>query len=122
MSKGHRERLERAGWKVGSTADFLELTEVEAALVEAKVALGDAVRVLRRRGRLSQSDLARRMGSSQSRVAKVESHAPEVSLDLQLRAVFAAHPSARKDFQGLVRKWSGGAVLAASEPARLRRQ
>jgi DNA-binding transcriptional regulator YiaG len=122
MSKGHRERLERAGWKVGSTADFLELTEVEAALVEAKVTLGDAVRVLRRRGRLSQSDLARRMGSSQSRVAKVESHAPEVSLDLQLRAVFAAHPSARKDFQGLVRKWSGGAALAASEPARPRRQ
>jgi hypothetical protein len=37
-----------------------------------------------------------------------------VSLDLQLRAVFAANPSARKDFQGLVRKWSGAAAASRS--------
>ena len=62
MSKPHRERLEKAGWKVGSAAEFLELSDVEAALVEAKLALGDAVRALRQRGRLSQQDLAKRMG------------------------------------------------------------
>jgi len=112
MSKSHRERLEKAGWKVGGAAEFLELSEVDAALVEAKLALGDAVRALRQRGRLSQQDLAKRMGSSQSRVAKVENHDPEVSLDLQLRAVFAAHPAARRDFGRLVRRWSGGAVPA----------
>jgi DNA-binding transcriptional regulator YiaG len=109
MSKPHRERLEKAGWKVGSAAEFLELTDVEAALVEAKLALGDAVRALRKRGRLSQQDLAKRMGSSQSRVAKVENHDPEVSLDLQLRAVFAAHPAARSEFRKLILKWSSGA-------------
>jgi DNA-binding transcriptional regulator YiaG len=114
MTKTRRERFEKAGWKIGSTAEFLELSEVEAALVEAKLALGDAVRALRQRGRLSQSDLAKRMGSSQSRVAKVENHDPEVSLDLQLRAVFAANPAARRDFQGLVRKWSAGVRPAAS--------
>jgi hypothetical protein len=43
MNKIHRESLERAGWKVGNAAEFLELSDVEAALVEAKVALGDAV-------------------------------------------------------------------------------
>jgi DNA-binding transcriptional regulator YiaG len=112
MTKLHRDRLEKAGWKVGTTADFLELSDVEAALVEAKLALGDAVRALRRRGHLSQQDLARRMGSSQSRVAKVENHDPEVSLDLQLRAVFAAHPAARKEFRRLVRRWSAGARSA----------
>jgi DNA-binding transcriptional regulator YiaG len=109
MSKPHRERLEKAGWKVGTAAEFLELSDVEAALVEAKLALGDAVRALRQRGRLSQQDLAKRMGSSQSRVAKVENHDPEVSLDLQLRAIFAAHPAAQRDFRRLVRKWSSGA-------------
>ena len=62
ISKPHRERLEKAGWKVGSAAEFLELSDVEAALVEAKLALGDAVRALRQRGRLSQQDLAKRMG------------------------------------------------------------
>ncbi len=112
MSKLRRERLEKAGWKVGSAAEFLELSEVEAALVEAKLALGDAVRALRQRGRLSQQDLAKRMGSSQSRVAKVENHDPEVSLDLQLRAVFAAHPGARRDFRRLVQRWSASAYTA----------
>jgi DNA-binding transcriptional regulator YiaG len=113
MSKMHRERLEKAGWKVGGAADFLELSEVEAALVEAKLALGDAVRALRQRGHLSQQALAKRMGSSQSRVAKLENHDPEVSLDLQLRAVFAAHPAARRDFRRLVEKWSASTRAAA---------
>jgi DNA-binding transcriptional regulator YiaG len=115
MSKAHRERLEKAGWKVGGASDFLELSDVEAALVEAKIALGDAVRALRLRSHLSQQDLAKRMGSSQSRVAKVENHDPEVSLDLQLKAVFAAHPAARREFKRLVEKWSAGAQTAAAE-------
>lgn len=113
MSKTHRERLEKAGWKVGGAAEFLELSEVEEALVEAKLALGDAVRALRTKGKLSQVELAKRMGSSQSRVAKVENHDPEVSLDLQLRAVFAANPAARQEFRKLVRKWAGGAAATA---------
>lgn len=114
MSKAHRERLEKAGWKVGDVAEFLGLSDVEAALVELKLALGDAVRALRQRERLSQQDLAKRMGSSQSRVAKLEAHDPEVSLDLQLRAVFAAHPAARGEIRRLVRKWSGSRRAAAS--------
>jgi DNA-binding transcriptional regulator YiaG len=115
MSKTNRERLEKAGWKVGDAAEFLELSDVEAALVEAKLALGDAVRALRQRGHLSQLDLAKRMGSSQSRVAKVENHDPEVSLDLQLRAVFAAHPAARHEFRRLIAKWSAGERCTAPE-------
>jgi hypothetical protein len=59
-------------------------------------------------------DLAKRMGSSQSRVAKVENHDLEVSLDLQLRAVFAAHPAARRQFRRLVRKWSASGRSAAA--------
>jgi DNA-binding transcriptional regulator YiaG len=114
MRKTKRERMEKAGWRVGEAAEFLELSDVEAALVEARLALGDAVRALRQRSHLSQQDLAKRMGSSQSRVAKVENHDPEVSLELQLRAVFAAHPAARREFRRLVEKWSGGARAAAN--------
>jgi DNA-binding transcriptional regulator YiaG len=114
MSKTNRERMEKRGWKVGDAAEFLELSDVEAALVEAKLALGDAVRALRQRSHLSQQDLAKRMGSSQSRVAKVENHDPEVSLDLQLRAVFAAHPAARREFRRLVAKWNAGGRATAA--------
>lgn len=39
MERAKRKRLEDAGWKVGSVAEFLELSPVEAALVEMKLAL-----------------------------------------------------------------------------------
>ena len=105
MNKAGGKRFEQAGWRVGSADDFLGLSEVESAIVDTKLALGDAVRVLRGRRHLSQQALADLMGSSQSRVAKLENRDPDASLDLHLRAVFAVHPSARKDVQGLVRKW-----------------
>jgi len=38
---------------------------------------------------LSQAELARRLKSSQSRIAKVEAADPTVSADLLLRALFA---------------------------------
>jgi len=108
MTRTQQERFERAGWKVGTAGELLGLTEAEQALVEAKLKLGAVVRALRLRRHLSQAALARLMGSSQPRVAKLESHDPEVSLDLQMKAVFAANPGARRDFQGLIRKWGIG--------------
>jgi hypothetical protein len=42
MDKRKKQRLERAGWTVGSVRDFLELSDEEAALVEAKLGLDDA--------------------------------------------------------------------------------
>jgi hypothetical protein len=35
MDKRKKQRLERSGWAVGSAKDFLELSDEEAALVEA---------------------------------------------------------------------------------------
>jgi hypothetical protein len=35
MEKRKKQRLERAGWTVGSAGDFLELSNEEAALVDA---------------------------------------------------------------------------------------
>ncbi|MBE9239231.1 hypothetical protein IQ227_25280 [Anabaena aphanizomenioides LEGE 00250] len=39
MEKSKQERLEAKGWKVGTVAEFLELTPKEAALVEVKLAV-----------------------------------------------------------------------------------
>jgi hypothetical protein len=39
MEKSKRESLEAKGWKVGTVAEFLELTPEEAALVEIQLAL-----------------------------------------------------------------------------------
>jgi len=106
MKRAQKNRFEHGGWRVGTASELLGLTEAEEALVEAKLRLGDAVRSLREKKHLSQADLAKLMGSSQSRVAKVENRDPEVSLELQMKAVFAASPSARREFEGLITKWS----------------
>jgi DNA-binding XRE family transcriptional regulator len=87
MRKDKRERLEAAGWRVGNTSDFLGLTKEEAAFVEMKLALADSVRKRRQARRLTQTQLAKRIGSSQSRVAKMEAADPSVSLDLLIRTL-----------------------------------
>jgi ribosome-binding protein aMBF1 (putative translation factor) len=90
MTAAKRKRLEKAGWTVGSTADFLRLNPEEQAIIEMRVALGAMLRDRRRVLGLSQVTLAKRLGSSQSRVAKMESADPSVSLDLLVRALLAA--------------------------------
>ncbi len=87
MKKSKRERLEAVGWRVGNASDFLGLTKEEAAFVEMKLALADSVRRRRQARRLTQTQLARRIGSSQSRVAKMEAADPSVSIDLLMRAL-----------------------------------
>ena len=107
-----RKRLLRAGWKLGTGDQFLALSRLESGLVTTKLALGDLVRSLRQRRGLSQEALAERMGSSQSRVAKLEDGAPGASLDLYLRALFSMHPPAEGDLGRLARRWAGGTALA----------
>ncbi len=87
MKASKRKRLESAGWKVGSVADFLALTDDEAAVVELKLDLAKAVRAERARRKLSQRDLGRALGSSQSRIAKMEAGDPSVSIDLLVRTL-----------------------------------
>ena len=88
MDAKKRQRLEQAGWKVGDAADFLELTPEEAALVEIKAALSQDLQ-RRRQASMTQVELARRLGSSQSRVAYAERGAKSVSMDLLVRAMLA---------------------------------
>jgi DNA-binding transcriptional regulator YiaG len=79
----------REDFGIGDAADFLALTPEEAALVETKLALSGSVRDRRMAQGLSQAELAKRLKSSQSRIAKVEAADPTVSADLLLRALFA---------------------------------
>lgn len=87
MDTSKRKRLEAAGWKIGSTKDFLRLSDEEETLVDLRVALGTSLRQQRTKKRLSQTELAKQLGSSQSRVAKMEAGDPSVTLDLQIRAL-----------------------------------
>jgi predicted XRE-type DNA-binding protein len=121
VKRAQKEEFERAGWKLGTASELLGMTEAEEALVEAKLQLGDAVRALRTHNQLSQAALAKRMGSSQPRVAKVENRDPEVSMDLLMKGVFAASPEARRDFQSLLKKWLRVATPTVKSAASARR-
>ena len=82
MKKQQRMKLKSAGWVVGSVKEFLGLSEVDAVLIEMKLALSQSVRDRRKKQGLSQVQLAERLQSSQSRVAKMEAGNPSVSMDL----------------------------------------
>lgn len=102
MDQTKRSRLERAGWRVGSAEDFLQLSPEEAQLVEVRLALSEGVRVQRERAGLTQQELAERVGSSQSRVSKMEAGDASVSMDLLVRSMFAAGAS-KRDLAAVIR-------------------
>jgi len=90
MDATKRKALEAAGWKVGDAADFLEMSDEERQLLDARVQLALAIRRQRETRKLSQKDLAARLKTSQPRIAKIERAASDVSLDQLVRAFTAA--------------------------------
>lgn len=90
MKQSKRAALERAGYRVGDAADFLDLSPEERRLVELRVSVCRAVRQARLKHKMTQQQLAVRLKSSQSRVAKLEAGSADVSLDLLFRGLFAA--------------------------------
>ena len=96
MRKAKRKALETSGWKVGTAQQFLGLTADEAAFIELRFSLSRALKERRLRSNLSQAEVAARIRSSQSRVAKMEAGDPSVSVDLLVRTLLALGAS-RKD-------------------------
>jgi len=96
MRKAKKQRLEKKGFRVGTVAEFLELSPEESTYIEMKLRLGESLRQRRKRRRLSQVELAKLIQSSQSRVAKMEGGDPSVSLDLLIRSLLALGASNRE--------------------------
>ncbi|MBK9243363.1 MAG: helix-turn-helix transcriptional regulator [Burkholderiales bacterium] len=101
MREDKRKRLAARGWKTGSAADFLGLSVEEARYVELRLRLSEGIRERRQRRHLTQTELARALRSSQSRVAKMEAGDPSVSLDLLVRSLLALGAS-NKDLAKLI--------------------
>lgn len=103
MNRAKKQRLERAGWVVGNAKAFLGLTREEERFIELKLALASGVRHLRERRGMTQAQLARRLGSSQSRVAKMEAADSSVSVDLMVRSLLGIGAS-RGEIARMIRK------------------
>ncbi|OWK36542.1 helix-turn-helix domain-containing protein [Fimbriiglobus ruber] len=91
MNAETRKALEAKGYVIYDQAeDWLGLTDEERQLVDLRLRTSRAVAAARERAGLTQKELAAKMKSSQSRVAKIESGANDVSLDLAFKALFAS--------------------------------
>jgi len=104
MNPAKRRRLEAAGWKVGSSQDFLGLTDEDVEYIELHLSLAALLTKRRKSLGYTQTQVADLIGSSQSRVAKMESGDPSVSVDLIIRTLLAL---------GVNRKQVGRAIGAA---------
>ncbi len=89
MNSRKKQARAAAGWVVGNAADFLELTAEERSLVELRLAVSRAMLFRRKRSNLTQQAMARKLNTSQSRVAKMESASSDVSLDALFTGLFA---------------------------------
>jgi len=95
MKESKRKKLEEQGWKIGNTDEFLKLTPEESAFIEIKLMLSKDLQQRRVRTKMTQTELAKLIKSSQSRVAKIEAGDPSVSLDLLVRSLIALGGSAK---------------------------
>ena len=88
-TKAKLARIQRMGGRVTTVAEFLGLSREDQAYVEMRLALSQKVRETRQEMGWNQSQLAERVGSEQSRIAKVEKADPSVSFDLLIRSLLA---------------------------------
>ena len=110
MDAKKKKRLEAAGWRLGDVVDFLDLSPEEAEFIDLKLALAAGLKKERTARGLTQAELARRVGSSQSRVAKMEAADPSVSVDLMVRSLFKLGARRRDVAQLVTRTRSRGTV------------
>lgn len=89
MNEAKRKRLAAAGWRFGTVQEFLGLSDRESAYIELKLKLAEGLRKKRRERHIGQTDLAKLVSSSQSRVAKMEAADSSVSIDLLIRSLLA---------------------------------
>jgi DNA-binding XRE family transcriptional regulator len=96
MRKSKKQRLGEAGWKTGTAKELLGLTDEEAALIEMKLSLARSLKQRRLANEITQGELAKQLGSSQSRVAKMEAADPTVSMELLVRTLLALGATRRE--------------------------
>lgn len=112
MDATNRKKLEAAGFRFGDAEDFLDLTPEERELVDLRLKVSRLVRQKRQEQNLTQKELAARIKSNQSRVAKLESGANDVSLDLLFRGLFAVGGKLA-DVAGVVKRKPGARKLGS---------
>jgi DNA-binding XRE family transcriptional regulator len=75
-------------WVGGSVKDFFDLSKADIEYIKLRRALSRLLREARQEQHLTQVQAAKRLHTSQSRLAKMEKADPTVSSDLLLQSLF----------------------------------
>jgi len=84
-----KEKSKKTEWIEGSVQDFLGLSDADMAMIEARLKASRLLKAERQKKKLTQQNVATRLKTSQSRLAKMEAGDPSVSLDLLVHSLIA---------------------------------
>lgn len=103
MDKETKEKLKKAGWVVGSVKEFLNLSEEDIKLIEIRIALGIFLKEQREKCGYTQTQLAKEMRSSQSRIAKMENGDNNVTIDIILKSLLHLKTPVNKIYERMAK-------------------
>ncbi len=88
LTAEERAKIEAKGGVVTTVKDFLGLDDLDIQVIEARIRVGREVKRRREAAKLSQGDLADRMGVSRTRIPTIEAGG-KTSLDAVVSAFLA---------------------------------
>lgn len=84
-----RKKLEAKGYKVTDSAEWLGLSREEAQIVDMRVALAQELERVRKAKGITQAELAKRVGTKQSGVARMLNNPDTSTMDNLIKALIA---------------------------------
>jgi transcriptional regulator with XRE-family HTH domain len=84
MELAKRQKLEAAGWKVTTVAEFLDLSPEEMDLIEIRLSLSKLLKQFR-----EQQKLAENVNFSRAQVAKIEASNTDGAIDLLIKSLLS---------------------------------
>ena len=89
MTEKKKKILEANGYRVVDSADWLGLSNEEAQIVDMRVALAQELERVRKAKGVTQAELARRVGTKQSGVARMINNPDTSTMDNLIKGLIA---------------------------------
>ena len=89
MNVEKMKRIKAAGYKVTTADEWLGLTPEESQLVDIRLALADQLEEVRKEKGISQAQLAAKMGTKQSGIARMVNRPETSSMDNLVKGLIA---------------------------------
>ena len=96
MDTKKRKQLEAAGYRITDSAEWLELTPQEQAIVNMRVNFALEIERVRKASNITQQKLAEKIGTRQSGVARMLNNPTTATIDSLIRTLLALGASPKR--------------------------